>query len=987
MKKLFIFSLFVALAFVNCISANAQSKAKVNVSGQVFSVSVAGGVDKQTVPFAVIILPESSVAVSSDADGVFSIPNIATGVHKVQIQSLGYQTLDTTMNVLANKENKFEFVLQESNFRMEEIVVTAEVSKAGAATSSIINKSAMEHLQTTSLADIMSLLPGASQRKPDLQGVSTASVRGGSSLGTAVIVDGAPMSNNANMQLLKSGKSSQTGSVSPTTGIDLRTITTDNVESIEIIRGVAPVEYGDMTAGAVIVNAKAGFQPLTVKFNVNPNVYSISATQGFALGKKAGNINYAADYAYSVDDPTEGYDYYQRVTAKVGYTNTFGKFYTNNSLSFLYTYDKGFPNPDDETDKNKFYEKDFGIRFTHNGQYNANANFFKSLQYNVSFNYTNRHSFYEDYFQGTADAPYSVSKVDGTVMSSILGGHVYDSEGNKITSYDPTQIPLLKAWILPSTYTSQYDIFGKELNTFAKVKANFAGDWGRTNHRLVVGADFKSDGNLGDGKVYDLERPPLRDGSGSIIDGYRDRSFKEIPFVNQFGAYLQETFSMDIAKRKLELVAGVRYDHVFNFGGGFSPRLNLSYELIPQVLNLNAAYGITRKAPTLYYLYPENKYYDALNFNNANSSTIPDEYKMQVITTHVLERKTDELEMMRQDKYEIGLSANIGKMYFSIVGYEERVNNGFGMYTDPDDFRLIEYVQYAQNTKGFDPNTGAPNLVLDQNGVPTLKETARNNYFISVNNPGNRDRYRRTGIEYVLNFGRIDAIRTTFQVDGQIFTTKTLPSKTYSLSGRIPAGAGSDFSKYPDKGVFSNVDITPVTYSEQITTNITAVHNIPQIGLVISANAHINWRSKSWSNYTTDKELLTIPKWWMPRTDAVIDGVEYKAMDEKGIPQMYPFKKEWANPDNPNYERFQYLTAEDSYNWDTLYERERTFEPTLTIGLNVSKDFGKLFNVSFFAQNMFRSSRLQELTLEPGHYVRMGGGGFFFGLQLNATIK
>ncbi len=985
MKKLFIFSLFVALAFASSINANAQSKAKVNVSGQVFSVSTTGADSKESVPFAVVILPESSIAVSSDADGLFSIPNITPGVHKVQIQSLGYQTLDTTMNVLANRENIFEFVLLESNFRMEEVVVTAQVSKAGAATSSIINKSAMEHLQTTSLADIMSLLPGASQQKPDLQGVSTASVRGGSSLGTAVIVDGAPMSNNANLQVLKQGGSSGTGSVSPTTGIDLRTITTDNVESIEVIRGVAPVEYGDMTAGAIIVNAKAGFQPLTIKLNVNPNVYSASATQGFALGQKAGNINYAADYAYSVDDPREGYDYYQRVTAKVGYTNTFGRFYTNNSLSFLYTYDRGFPNPDDENDKNTFYQKDYGIRFTHNGQFNANANFFKSLQYNVSFNYTNRHSFYEDEVQ-QGDAPYSTSKVDGTVLSSYLNGHIYeaDRDGNilsEITNYDPSKVGYAKAWILPTNYTSQYDIFGKELNTFAKIKANFAGDWGRTNHRLVIGADFKSDGNVGEGKVYDVNFPPIRSTSGSVIEAYRDRAFKDIPFINQLGGYLQETFSMDIAKRKLELVAGLRYDHVFNFGGGLSPRFNFSYELIPSVLNLNAAYGITRKAPTLYYLYPESKYYDALNFDNSLSNNIADEHKMQVITTYVMDRKTDELEMMRQDKYEIGLSANIGKMFFSVVAYEERVDNGFGMYTDPDDLRLIEFVEYTQNTAGFDPETGAPNLVLDENGNPTLKEKARNNYFITANNPGNRDRYRRTGLEYVLNFGRIDAIRTTFQVDGQVYTTKYLPTDTYSYLSRTPSGAASDFSKYPDRGVFSNLEIGSVSYTEYITTNITAVHNIPKIGLVISANAHIRWASKSWENYTTKKDVLIIPKYWIPRTDATIDGIDYQAG------QMYDFNKEWANEDNPNYERFQYLLATDSYNWDTLWRRERTYEPTVTIGLNVSKEFGKMFNLSFFAQNMFRSSRLQEQLLSPGSYTRIGGGGFYFGLQLNATIK
>ena len=973
MKKLVIFSLFLALAFVNVFNANAQNKAKFTMSGQVFSVATEGDKPTETVPFAVIILPEINVSTSTDADGVFSIPNLNPGEYKVSVQSLGYQTLETTIKIVANKENKFAFTLLEANFRMQEIVVTAEMSKAGSATSSIINKSAMEHLQTTSLADIMSLMPGASQQKPDLQGVSTASVRGGSSLGTAVIVDGAPMSNNANMQTLKTGKSSETGSVSPTTGIDLRTITTDNVESIEVIRGVAPVEYGDITAGAVIVNAKAGVQPLTLKFNVNPNVYSVSATQGFKLSKKAGNINYAADYAYSVDDPKKGHDYYQRVTAKVGYTNTFGKFYTNNALSFLYSYDRGYPNPADENDKETYFEKDWGIRLAHNGQYNHNGDFFKNLQYNVTFNYTNRHSFQEDEV-GNADVAYSYSKVDGSVLSSFQNGHIYDFNGNEVTNYKGLNTTdYNRAWILPATYWDRYNIYGKELNTFAKVKANFAGDWGKTHHRLVIGADFKSDGNVGEGTVFDIENPPYRESSTSF-ETTRMRNFKEIPFINQFGAYVQETFSMDILKRKLEIVAGLRYDHVFNFGGGLSPRINLSYELIPRALNLHAAYGITRKAPTLYYLYPESKYYDMTNYNNSLSSNIPDDQRMQVITTYVQDRKTDELEMMKQTKYELGLSANVGKMYFSLVGYQEIVDNGFGMYTDPDDYRLVDYVQYKHY---FDTENGG--LLTDANGKPLLEESARNAYFISVSNPGNRARSRRTGLEYVFNFGRIDAIRTSFQIDGQVYTSKTLATKGYSAIRRI-ANSG-DYSTYPDLGFFDNEDISGTGYTENFSTNLTAVHNIPQIGLVISANAHINWRSHSWTKYTDDRDLLTIPKWWMPRTDAVVDGKEYKAG------QLYDFNKAWANPENENYSKFRYLLATDNYDWDTFYLRQRVYEPTLTIGINVTKEFGDNFDISFFAQNMFRSSRLQESALNPGSLQRIGGGGFFFGLQLNATIK
>ena len=67
--------------------------------------------------------------------------------------------------------------------------------------------------------------------------------------GTAVIVDGAPMSNNANLQTLSpvvggsSGDDSRSGT--PARGMDVRTLSTDNIESIEVIRGIPSAEYGD----------------------------------------------------------------------------------------------------------------------------------------------------------------------------------------------------------------------------------------------------------------------------------------------------------------------------------------------------------------------------------------------------------------------------------------------------------------------------------------------------------------------------------------------------------------------------------------------------------------------------------------------------------------------------------------------------------------------------------------------------------------------
>lgn len=956
MKNFALSSLFTAAVLCLWTAAPAQNKATVNIKGHVVAYPENQKEGKEAVPFAVVLLPDLNVAATTDSEGAFELKKLAPDTYKVQVSSLGYETLDTTILVSAAK-TEYDFVLRQSNFRMEEVVVTARTSKAGASTASVISKAAMEHMQATSLSDIMSLMPGGSTTRPDLQGVSTASVRGGSSLGTAVIMDGSPLSNNANMQMLSGAMGAKSPisngnnevTLSPSSGVDLRTITTDNIESIEVIRGVAPVEYGDITSGAIIVNSKAGRQPLTVKLNINPNVYSVSATQGFALGKKAGNINYGADYAYSMSDPREGYDFYQRVTGRVGYTNTFGRLYTNTSLSMLWTKDKGEPNPDDPQDKKTSNQRDWGLRFNANGTYNVNNGWFKNIQYNVSFGYTNRKSFFEDEATN-ADVPYSYSKTDGTVLSSYPGGHIYDDQGNEITNFGTSPNGIFRAWMLPATYTYNYNLYGKELNTFAKVKANFAGKLGATHHRMVVGVDFKSDGNLGRGKVFDLDNPPYRNVSYTF-GTQRERAFKDIPFVNQFGAFFEENFRATILGRELNIAAGVRYDHTLDFGGGFSPRVNVAYEILPKKLSVHAAYGITRKAPTLAYLYPDDAYFDILNFNNASSSKVPDAQKMQLVTTRVFDAKNYDLKMARQDKYEIGLNAHIGKMSFSVVAYYDEMLNGYTFGKTPDTFKSVDLIEY---------NATYP---TDGTSAPILTQKASNKYLLEYTTATNNSAYTRQGVEFDFNFGRIDAIRTSFILNGNIYTHKSW-NRGYLFYNRVKT---NDYSQYPDMGVFNSKDAYGVGYTENFITNLIVTHNIPKIGFVITATANVNWRHKSWDTYGEDD---IVPIAYISRLDG----------------KMYDFDKSWADPSSARYEEFRYLLRDEAV--DPLRRlHEKAYSPILCMNLNITKQFGDMFDVSFFANNMFRSTPVHTSSINPSKHTRRNSSLFFFGLQINARIK
>lgn len=103
-----------------------------------------------------------------------------------------------------------------------------------------------------SIGDMFQLLPGNLSVNPNLNGVGQAAIReigsnANNALGAAVIVDGAPLSNDGNLQALSpslagsASNQSQNGMSDQTTagkGVDLRSVSPDNVESMEVIRGI-----------------------------------------------------------------------------------------------------------------------------------------------------------------------------------------------------------------------------------------------------------------------------------------------------------------------------------------------------------------------------------------------------------------------------------------------------------------------------------------------------------------------------------------------------------------------------------------------------------------------------------------------------------------------------------------------------------------------------------------------------------------------------
>lgn len=936
-------SFFLITSSVSFAQSGKDSRTA-EISGKIVEAS-----NGEDLNFATILLEPSGMYANSDEQGRFSIKGVEPGTVRMKVQFFGMNDIDTSIVVKSGAKLFFKFKMQETSFLMKDVVVTAKVNQAGKSTSSQISRQAMDHMQTSSLRDIMSLLPGVKLNNPNLNYAQTLSIRNNTgyeagSLGTAVIVDGAPISNNANMQFLSSSVSGNTESEvsasSAMSGADIRSLSTDNIESVEVIRGIPSVEYGDLTGGAVLVRSKAGRSPLTIRFKTNPNIYQVSAAKGISLSPKFGELNFSGDYAYNRHRLTTDYKSYQRAGFKTLWTVRMGRsknITETSSLNLTYSRDRARPTMDIQEGNAESFENGIGAQFNTNGRASVNGEWLKSVKWLLSASYTDKHSFIKD---GASNALNLYSTAMGnSVYSNIPGLSIKDAiTGEEITRGEQN----VSGRILPYSYRYEYNIYGKEVNVFAKMNADFAHSWGNFTERLLLGADFKTDGNLGKGAVYQDETPPFRN-IGNASSGYRRRNLYDIPFVNQFGLYAENHAHYKLDERDFNLSVGVRYDRV-NSLDCITPRINASADIFP-FLTIRGGWGIAAKAPTSVMLNPQDAYHDAINFNGMDSG-IPESERLLIATTSVYSAVNKELKIATNRKAELGLDLRIaGKYRLSVTAYDEFMDNGY-IYG----LNLESFVRYTHHTyKKHSDNPGS---------APSITKAATYHPFFEIYRPTNNLTSHNSGIEYELDLGRFDAIRTSFYVNGAwTFGESYINHHTFSTRTR-PGHIENNI------GVFAAAKIK--NYNNMALTTFRATHNIPEIGMALTLSAQINWYRKTWSEYFDD--------------DKFIGYLSYK--DGK----FHKFNSPKAKGDIMGTE----LENELSYLYPSLSDLrfivEKT-DPYLLMNLNLSKEIGETMTASFYVNNMFNHHPLYRSKSSGTLSDLAHGTPIFFGFEMKINIR
>lgn len=873
---------------------------------------------------ATVNLVQYGLFTTTDAKGAFSFKEVPAGKARLVVNYVSMVAYNEEIDIRPGRQNSANVQLEANVLSLKNVEVVATENRAGGPTTSTISRKAIEHLQATSLADVMQLLPGGITVNPDFSGVNRFAIRqipregdNLGNLGTGIIINGAPVSNNGNLQTTSTSAAGANASFSTSTGggVDLRSITADNIESIEVIRGVPSVEYGDITSGAIIVKTKAGVEPFNIKARINPKITQFYMGKGAALGAKGGNLNVDLDYTRAMDDQRNRSNSYNRITANVLYSKKFFNerpLFTTTGFTYGMNLDDEKEDPDDKRDQRSTKAQNYNYRFTTSGKWSLQRKFARTLNYAVSVDYS----------------------VQKGYQQELLSGFIYPLSYSKEDITQPGQF-------VPSEYVSKLWVDGKPLSIFAKITNSFFGKTGNIHHRILMGGEWRTDVNNGNGRTYDLSRPPR---IGTITgSAFRPRSYKDIPALNQLSLYLEDNLYTTIADRKLSLQAGLRFDNVqpegiwnSKVGMAVSPRANLSYEL-SRNFSLHFGYGITAKAPTLLYLYPDRAYFDLLNFNYFSAD--PAE-RLVIITTRVFNTENPDLKISKNHKKEIGFDWNFSRgKRLTVTAFYERNKNDYLFATNFNSVRMVPVAKFDT-------------LYTRPGQPPVLNETpaAIDTFIAAFNTPTNNSIRTNKGIEFDLDLGRFEAIRTSFVFNGAWISSANT-SQGYTITKKLMRN-GMDPQQV---GIFAPGSGAEYEVNERISTTLRLIHHIPQLRFIVTFSAQTIWRE---TNKKTG--LDSLPIGYIRRDNSQIVWLNKAEREQIAI--------------NKQEELIARYTTE-------LYRTE-SWNPLWMFNLRLTKEIGKNMGFSFFANNVFMHRPLQASNRYINRFERRGQA-FFFGTELN----
>lgn len=975
--------------------AEAQPSREYRIEGRVTNARTG-----EAVCGAALVAGDSRQWAVSDAEGRYLMTRIAESEIELQVSCLGYVAQVIRVQLRRDTLNRCDIPLREANLSINEVVVTAQKRPETANSSYVIDRNTLEHAQMININHITTLLPGGKSVGDQNLASSTdrialhagnGSEMGNASFGTAIELDGVRLENNA--------------SLAETKGADLRNIGVSNIESVEVITGIPSVEYGDLSNGIVKIHTRKGKSPFIVEMTLEPKTRQIALSKGFVLGKpgdrQAGILNLNAERARSITDLASPYTSYDRNNLNITYSNTF---YDRREqpvrLSVSAAGNLGGYNS--KADPDEFQEtytrtRDYAFRGSARMEWLLDRSWITNLRLQGSVSYSDKRSETNENKSSASTQPYIHTTEAGYYIAEK-----YDDNPDAGIILSPTGY-----WYLRSFTDS------KPLSWSFKARADWARPAGPGHNRVMIGAELTGSGNLGRGLYYEEMR---------YAPTWREYRYDELPFMNNAALFAEEHLSMPVGRRAtFELTAGLRSDMTWirrsEYGtiANLSPRINARYlcweerKAAVSRLSLYAGWGKSVKQPSFMVLYPAPSYSDRLAF--APGTTADGTAFYAYYTQPTTPVYNPDLKWQYTLQYEIGAEATILGSRIAVSLFRNRTLHPYVSRTRYVPFTYKLTTQADLEAGCTIPSQDRIYTIDRQTGVVTVSDRTgtfadqvigyrERNTFVAQTMYTNGSPVERYGIDFSVDFARIQPLRTQIRIDGNYYRYKGL-DLTESASTLSSSSSTADGNPYQYVGYYTGAAaVSNGSLEKQVNLNMTLVTHIPKIRMIFSLRLESSLLdySQNLSEYADGS-----PRGYL--LDAASDyfGSAENLYGKGRYVAVYPeYYTSWEAPDVkiPFAERFAWARDNDPALYQELarlvvksntsyYFDENRVSASFAINFNLTKEIGRFASVTFYARNFFyhmgkvRSSWTGlETSLFGSSYIPR----FYYGLALRLKL-
>lgn len=637
---------------------------------------------------------------------------------------------------------------------LDEVVVTAREAR-NATSASLIDTTAMRHLQPSSFSDLMALLPGGTTKDPEMGRVNSIALREAtgvtltddyatSALGTAFVVDGVRLNTDADMQ--KTPDTMRGDRITTGKGVDMRLLSTDDIESVEIVRGIPSVEYGELTSGLVNIKRKSGASRFEARFKADTQSQLLYAGKGFDVtGDKKWIINISVDYLDSKIDPRNNRENFKRLTGSMRslkrWDSPSARIAWTSSLSYSGTFEKDDNDPDLTVNNTIDYYRNerHSLRWDNRLVYSPSVtSAIQELSLTSGLSYSLENLVQQKHVASSRVMPLPVSTVGGS----------------NYTGY------------LPLLYLADYRAEGRPFTASVKGAGRLHFDGSHLVSTFKAGAEWNMSKNYGRGAVYDPSRPL------SAANTTRPRAFSDIPAMHLLSTYLESETRLYAGKHTFTLTAGLRETSLLHLDKSYElsgksyldPRFNAVWN-IPAIsirnysLNIELAggMGLHTKMPVAAYLYPDKIYSD---FEQLNYYHNLEAYRVMNVMTYVEDMTNHSLRAARNFKREIRTDLSYRGNRLSLTYFKENMKDGFRTSGEVHTYTYNRY-----NATAFDPMAAGRAPIVEE--LPFTQETV----LAVRSRTTNGSRTMKEGIEYTVQSRRFPKVNTRVTLSGAFFRT------------------------------------------------------------------------------------------------------------------------------------------------------------------------------------------------------------------------